>query len=223
MAQGRRKTRKERREDRREAIKQAAIEVFSEKGYHAAKVSEIVDRVGVAQGTFYLYYEGKQQLFGELLQDFLDVVLTTIAGWEPGDVETREDLRSQLTQVGMLLTEVIVEHDGLATIFFKEALAVAPEFDALIHEFYDTLTAMLTDFNRILCKRGLIAPMNFRLLGVMTIGMVERTIFEYVVTGQLSQLPHREVVEHLVLHYLEGTRAPVPTESNRDDDLLSQI
>ena len=223
VMQGRRKSREERREDRREAIKRAAIEVFREKGYHAAKVSEIVDCVGVAQGTFYLYYESKQQIFGELLHDFLEVVLTTIAGWEPGQVETREDLRNGLTEVGMVLTEVIMEHDGLATIFFKEALAVAPEFDALIHEFYDTLSAMLTDFNRILCKRGLIAPMNFRLAGMMTIGMVERTIYEYVVTSRLAHLAPREVVDHLVLHFLEGTRAPVPTESNRDDEILSQV
>ena len=41
--------RKNRRERRRESLKEAAIEVFSEKGYHAAKVSDIVERVGVAR------------------------------------------------------------------------------------------------------------------------------------------------------------------------------
>ena len=62
------RSREQRREDRRESIKQAAIEIFSDRGYHNAKVSDIVEQVGVAQGTFYLYYEGKQQLFGELLR-----------------------------------------------------------------------------------------------------------------------------------------------------------
>ena len=82
------KSRRQRRQDRRAALKQAAIEVFSEKGYHSAKVSEIVEAVGVAQGTFYLYYEGKQQLFGELLNDFLSLVVQTVANWEPASLET---------------------------------------------------------------------------------------------------------------------------------------
>ncbi|MEZ4459278.1 MAG: TetR/AcrR family transcriptional regulator [bacterium] len=79
---GKRKSRSEKKADRREAIKVAAIEVFSERGYHATKISEIVRRVGVAQGTFYLYYESKQQIFGELLTDFLTPVVETVANWE---------------------------------------------------------------------------------------------------------------------------------------------
>ncbi len=208
---GRRKTRSERKADRREAIKQAAIEVFSEHGYHAAKVSQIVKRVGVAQGTFYLYYEGKQQIFGELLNDFLTMLVEAVAAWEPAELDSREVLREELTRVGMMVTEVVLENQDLATIFFKEALAVAPEFDALIHEFYETLGAMLTNFNRILCERGLIEPMNFELLAYMTIGMVERIVAEHIVSGVLSEVAPEEVVDHLVMHFLAGTTEPVAT------------
>lgn len=208
---GKRKSRNERRADRREAIKQAAIEVFSEKGYHAAKVSQIVKRVGVAQGTFYLYYEGKQQIFGELLNDFLTLVVTTVANWEPAELDSREIFREELTRVGLALTAVVQENHGLAKIFFKEALAVAPEFDAIIHDFYQTLGALLTNFNRILYERGLIKKMNFKVLSYMTIGMVERIVMEHIVTGVLSDVDAREIVEHLVIHYLDGTLSPVPT------------
>lgn len=209
---GKRKSRNERRADRREAIKQAAIEVFSEKGYHAAKVSQIVKRVGVAQGTFYLYYEGKQQIFGELLNDFLTLVVTTVANWEPAELDSREIFREELTRVGIALTDVVQENHGLAKIFFKEALAVAPEFDQIIHDFYETLGSLLTNFNRILYERGLIKSMNFKVLAYMTIGMVERIIMEHIVTGVLANVDAREIVEHLVIHYLDGTLSEVPTE-----------
>ncbi len=211
---GRRKSRSEKRADRRVAIKQAAIDVFSEKGYHAAKVSQIVKRVGVAQGTFYLYYESKHQIFGELLNDFLTLVVETVANWEPAELDSREVLREELTNVGVQLTNVILENQGLATIFFKEALAVAPEFNQLIEEFYETLGAMLTNFNGILCERGVIKPMNFQLLAYMTIGMVERVIAEYIVTGVLAEggVEPEEVVEHLVMHFLAGTSEAVPTK-----------
>lgn len=207
-----RKTREQRREDRRDALKAAAADVFAEYGYHAAKVSQIVERVGVAQGTFYLYYESKQQIFGELLGDFLTLVVATVAGWEPADLDSREVFHEELTRVGLMLTQVTLDNHALASIFFREALAVAPEFDAMIHEFYETLTAMLTDFNRILCERGLIKPANFKVLSVMTIGMVERVIQEYVVAGTLTDVEPAEIVDHLVMHFLYGTTETMPKD-----------
>lgn len=213
QAQGSKKSRKQRREDRRAQLKQAAIEVFSERGYHGAKVSDIVERVGVAQGTFYLYYEGKQQLFGELLDDFLTLVVEAVSNWEPSSIDTRATLRAELIRVGMMLTEVLNHHRGLTSIFFKEALAVAQEFDDTIHEFYDTLGAMLTHFNEILCQRGLIEPMNFRILAFVTIGQVERIIAEYVVNQTLEDVELHELVEHLVVLFLSGTREPIEAPS----------
>lgn len=213
QAQRSKRSREQRREDRRESIKQAAIEIFSEKGYHNAKVSDIVEQVGVAQGTFYLYYEGKQQLFGELLRDWLTLVVETVAGWEPASLDTRDDLRDELSRVGMMLTQVLDEHRGLTAIFFKEALAVAPEFDEMIHEFYDTLAAMLTTFNEILCERGLIKPMNFRILAFSTIGQVERIVTEYLVSQNLQGVEHRELVEHLVVLFLAGTTEAIASPS----------
>ncbi len=205
-----RMTREQRREDRRDALKAAAADVFAEFGYHAAKVSQIVERVGVAQGTFYLYYESKQQIFGELLEDFLTLVVETVAGWEPADLDSREVFHAELTRVGVMLTQVTLDNQALASIFFREALAVAPEFDAMIHEFYDTLAAMLTDFNRILCERGLIKPANFKVLSYMTMGMVERIIQEYVVAGSLGDVEPPEIVDHLVMHFLYGTTETMP-------------
>jgi len=48
---------------RRESIIQAAIEVFSKKGFHAAGISEIAKRAGVADGTIYQYFKNKEDLF----------------------------------------------------------------------------------------------------------------------------------------------------------------
>jgi AcrR family transcriptional regulator len=57
------------REERRAALLRAAREVLAEKGLDAAKVSEIVARAGVAQGTFYLYFPSKLSLVIALAED----------------------------------------------------------------------------------------------------------------------------------------------------------
>jgi AcrR family transcriptional regulator len=50
--------------NRRSELLSAARTVFGKKGYEGATVSEIVGRAGVAQGTFYLYFPGKDALAG---------------------------------------------------------------------------------------------------------------------------------------------------------------
>jgi AcrR family transcriptional regulator len=49
--------------DTRDKIIEAALNRFSEKGLHATKVSDIVKEAGVAQGTFYLYFKNKDEIF----------------------------------------------------------------------------------------------------------------------------------------------------------------
>jgi AcrR family transcriptional regulator len=58
-----------RAEDRPREICAAALEVFAEKGFAAAKLDEIAKRAGVSKGTLYLYFEDKEQLFRAVVRD----------------------------------------------------------------------------------------------------------------------------------------------------------
>lgn len=53
-------------ETRRRLLAAAEAE-FGRKGYHAASVSGITREAGVGQGTFYLYFEGKEDAFRQLV------------------------------------------------------------------------------------------------------------------------------------------------------------
>ena len=48
-------------------ILNAAVQVIYEKGYYEASIKDITSLAGVASGTFYVYFEGKYQLFKYLL------------------------------------------------------------------------------------------------------------------------------------------------------------
>ena len=58
-----------RSEDRPREICAAALEVFAEKGFAAAKLDEIARRAGVSKGTLYLYFKDKEQLFRAVVRD----------------------------------------------------------------------------------------------------------------------------------------------------------
>jgi AcrR family transcriptional regulator len=53
----------------RRNLLEAAEQVFAELGYHDASIVKITEAAGVAQGTFYLYFGGKQEIFDKLVED----------------------------------------------------------------------------------------------------------------------------------------------------------
>jgi AcrR family transcriptional regulator len=54
-------------EVRREKLLEAATEVFAERGYEGARVEQIADVAEVSPGLLYRHFEGKQELYEELL------------------------------------------------------------------------------------------------------------------------------------------------------------
>jgi len=59
---------KQKKTDKRNAVLDAAMIVFSKKGYHDAKVDEIAEIAGVAKGTVYRYFDSKEEILSELIR-----------------------------------------------------------------------------------------------------------------------------------------------------------
>ncbi|HVN76111.1 MAG TPA: TetR/AcrR family transcriptional regulator [Thermoanaerobaculaceae bacterium] len=57
------------RERKRAAILRAAVEVFARRGYTAARMREVAEHAGVADGTLYLYFRGKEALLIATLEE----------------------------------------------------------------------------------------------------------------------------------------------------------
>jgi AcrR family transcriptional regulator len=50
-------------------IVQAALEVFAEKGFAAARLDEIAARAGISKGALYLYFETKEDIFRAVVRE----------------------------------------------------------------------------------------------------------------------------------------------------------
>ena len=72
-----------RAEDRPREICAAALDVFADKGFAAAKLDEIARQAGVSKGTLYLYFSDKQELFRAVVRAAvvpnLDAMTATVA------------------------------------------------------------------------------------------------------------------------------------------------
>ncbi len=64
------------RERKRAAILRAAVEVFAKRGYVGARMREVAERAGVADGTLYLYFRGKEALLIATLEEHAEAFIT---------------------------------------------------------------------------------------------------------------------------------------------------
>lgn len=78
---------------RRSDIVQAAVKVFAERGYFAARMREIAEGAGVADGTVYLYFKGKEDLLVSILEEHAEAFLIRARRDADATPDPREKLR----------------------------------------------------------------------------------------------------------------------------------
>lgn len=80
--------REEKKAQTRQRISDSAIELFELQGYEQTTVQQIAERADVAKGTFFNYYNSKEDLMMELLSMMIMKEIETMLG-KPGPIVPR--------------------------------------------------------------------------------------------------------------------------------------
>src|SRR5262249_11233150 len=102
--------------DRRDAILRAAIETFAARGYFNAQVADVARTAGVAAGTVYLYFRGKEDLLISIFQQ------TNKQGIAAGreSVDSRTSPVERLREIARLHLDRLGRDRKLAVVFQVE-------------------------------------------------------------------------------------------------------
>jgi len=156
----------------------AGIQVFGTKGYHAARVDDIVKVAKTSHGTFYLYFANKEDLFRALALDVaeqVDALVASIGELTP-DANGYEMLRDWLERFGDLRGRV-----GPIIRAWTEAEIDTSEFGRLGTDLLGGLTAALGA--RIAASNSVVPDPQLAALAI--VAMVERCNY-YAMTGQVD-------------------------------------
>jgi TetR/AcrR family fatty acid metabolism transcriptional regulator len=89
--------------DKRERILTSAMRIFASKGFFGAKVSDIADDAGVADGTIYLYFKSKDDLLISLFEEQMlkvnEVLTSAMAGASTADQKLRSFIHAYMALV----------------------------------------------------------------------------------------------------------------------------
>jgi AcrR family transcriptional regulator len=133
----------------RRRLLEAAEQVFADLGYHDASIVKITEAAGVSQGTFYLYFGGKQEVFDVLVED-----LNTRLRHAMSEASAKGGTRMEMERLGFeAFFRFTAEHPALYRVI-RQAEFVSPR---MLRLHYERLAEGYVDGLRQASDRGEIA------------------------------------------------------------------
>jgi len=163
-----------------ERILDAAIKVFSHKGYHETKVDDIVEESATSKGAVYFYFPGKQQIFLALIDKFADVLQQRmIAAVTPvNDGVERVNLALQVC------LETFAQYRGLAKIFLVQAVGLGAVFETKRLQLHDRFAGVIKSYLDEAIAGGEIEPIDTEVIAYAWMGAINEVVIRWVYTGQ---------------------------------------
>jgi AcrR family transcriptional regulator len=171
----------------RQRLLEAAESVFGELGYHDASVVKVTEAAGVGQGTFYLYFASKQDVFDELVRDLNRRVRRAMK-----EASSQGTTRLDAELLGFrAYFRFTAEHPALYRII-RQAEFVSPE---MLRYHYDRLSAGYVDALREAMERREIAELDPEVAAFALMGMGELTGMRWILWEGKREMPDRVLAE----------------------------
>ena len=127
-------------------------------------VSDIVDSLGIARGTFYLYFKNKNDVYRRVLEELLSEISSKLKllPRENPIVQLKENLRSVLN--------LFKEDRELALLIIQHPYKLNPEFDRLIDEFFEGIYRLVEHSLLTGMEMGIVKKCNVRVVARIVVG-----------------------------------------------------
>jgi len=165
----------------RRRLLEAAETVFAEFGYHNASIVKLTEAAGVGQGTFYLYFASKKEIFDELVLDLNHRVRQAMT-----EAASRGEKRAERELLGFTaFFRFTAEHPALYRII-RQAEFVSPE---MLHRHYDRLTEGYVAGLRQAMANGEVVDGDPEVLAWALMGIGELVGMRWILWAEREELP----------------------------------
>ena len=186
-----------RKEQKKENIRRAALELFQVYGFKKASISEIAARAGVSPVTIYNHFSSKEELVGDVLKALLRTMLDKYSAILKGDKPFLEKLEVIVFDKARLAQQFQGE-------LFRAVAAEDPELRRFIESlWHDEITRMLIDFFNEGRKEGVISPELSRESVLLYYDVIRQGVFH---SSSLSESIERkpELVKEIMSLFTYG-------------------
>ncbi|MBJ7332185.1 MAG: TetR/AcrR family transcriptional regulator, partial [Solirubrobacteraceae bacterium] len=128
--------------ERRQALIAAASAEFAEKGYVAAGIADIDERLDVGRGTFYRYFSSKREILDHVVDDAIArLVASIMLDSTLGDVNSAEEFFGKMGELVDRVFATVDAEPGLVRLLLFETTSVDEEMTLRLLGGIDLVTA----------------------------------------------------------------------------------
>lgn len=188
-------------------IADAALALFLEQGIPAVSIDQIVERAGVAKGSFYRYFRDKEELVGTLLEPLALAIGRAFTECRSAlsRASSPEELSASYLELARAVAAAIAAEPRAALLYLQEARGPAAGARAPLRRLADDIADRAEQLSRHACDHGLLRKFDPRVQGLVVLGAVERLLYEFLSGRRIAARP--EAVSAMVVSIiLDGVR-----------------
>jgi AcrR family transcriptional regulator len=184
-------------------ILDAALSVFTKRGYREASVDEIAEAAQTSKGGVYFHFPGKQTIFRALLdlsaRRLLERVETAIA--------LRTDPMAKADAALTTVLDAFADHRSLARLFMVEALSAGPEFQERLLQIHEDFINVIRRHLDEAIAQGLVQPLDTGIASRAWFGALNEVILHWLFAGEPARLEEAYVALRPLLRRSVGLPA----------------
>lgn len=171
---------------------QAAEELFAQNGLQSTRVSDIVAKAGLTQAAFYLYFNSKEDLFRQMLQEFDQQLLQLSDAGKQASTLSSTDIHQHVRNTFIHLFTLFGQSPNLTRI----ALQHADDSDQIRRKIVEQIANNMANNQRL----GLVNPrIDPWVAAESIVAITEQLVHSYVLTKRKTETELAEQVAHIFL------------------------
>jgi AcrR family transcriptional regulator len=166
--------------DTRYRILNAAINIFSKKGYHNTRVDDIVEAAETSKGGVYFHFPSKQDIFLGLIDEFADLLEQRIS-------QKIEQHNSGIQRVDAALRaclDTFQEYRNLSKIFLVQAIGLGLAFEEKQQQIHDRFVLIIQTHLDEAVDESEIEPIDTQIAAYAWMGAINEVVIRWIHTGE---------------------------------------
>jgi AcrR family transcriptional regulator len=200
-----------RAQNRQRRILDAALQVFSRRGYRDASVDDIAGVSGTSKGGVYFHFPNKEAIFLALLNRTTDRLLEKIEA----ALTTHEDPVARADAALLTVIRTFGKHRALARLFMVEALGAGREFHRRTAEIHGEFAAVVQRELDAAVREQVIPPIDTEVAGRAWFGALNEVITAWALSNRSERLEDAYAALRPLLMRSVGAGEALPPSSER--------
>ena len=168
----------------RQKLLEAAIDVFSDKGYNDALVDDIAARSATSKGAFYFHFPSKRAIFEALLTTLVERLVRDASA----AIDTRQGALAKIEAALSAVLSLLARHEKATRLLFVEATGLGKAFDKQVYAAHREFAQLIRRHLQAAVDDGSIAPIDAELTAYAWLGAIHEVLFMTLLAGERRRL-----------------------------------